>query len=208
MALKTKALGCALLLALASACGSEGASHQEPSADGPLETRMGSGGGVGLDPPKATGPWQGTFGAINLCVKSPGAAIITKVEPTETSDGEPVRVVARRVSKAAARAGETPIISAQGTPEAKFAGKDGQSMEPAVGASVSRPCSGDSHKNGFTELLVVLSSKSVDVGNFITETRIFYRVDGRDYVTTVPWVFGLCTRESVCPGIDTSPPPA
>lgn len=201
--LRSQLLGVVLLLALV-ACGGEATPDREPSRNGPLETNMGSGGGVGLTPPEVEGRWHGMFGAMRLCVSSPGVVTITKIDPLTASDGEPVRAVVRRVSESAARAGETPFISLKGTPETEFESKAGQQIESAVGAKVSRSCSEDRREAGFDELVVVLSSASPAKGNFVTETRISYQVGGRGYVTTVPWVFGLCDQEDNCPGLDST----
>lgn len=169
------------------------------SAAGPLAHKS-SIGTVGLYPPSKPGPWQAMFGGGRLCVTSPATITVTKVEPTTTSDGQPVRAVVRRFSKEAVAAGAQPMGSAKGVPETEFAGKAGQSVEPAIGARTSRSCSEDPWVEGRDEILVV--SSTTGEGNYVKDIRVTYEVNGREYQVEFGGTFSLCNRKKVCPGLD------
>lgn len=168
------------------------------STDSPLGADSG-GGTMGVYPPKASGTWEAMFGSMILCVDTPDVVTITKVAPTTTSDGQPVRAVVRRVAREAARAGETPIGSSKGDPAAQFDREPGQSVEPAIGAKVYRPCSNDPWKEGFDELLVVPSTTGA--GNYVKDVRVTYEFRGREHEVNFGGTYSLCDRRKVCPGL-------
>ncbi|WP_269304735.1 hypothetical protein [Aeromicrobium sp. HA] len=184
----------ALVVSVLSGCAAIGVSDDNVSAtDGPLDLSLASGGN-GLYPPGVKGDWHGTFGGFRLCLTEPGTATLTRVEFLGQRDpNDEVRAVVRRVSKAAAEAGATPVFSEVGTPEDEFGSQPGQSIEPLKGAEIADVCKNPPDVTaGFSELMTVLFADAD--GNSIDAVRLSYTFNDESYLTTTRWENFVCDR--------------